>query len=54
MGPFSCTRGDGLGLAFSHMTDGRPTDNHYFTFFLGDGSILNLDSLESKTKVSGW
>ena len=31
MGPFTCKYGDGWGLSFSLMMNGRPADNHYCT-----------------------
>ncbi len=37
MGPFTVIDGDGNGLSFSKMIDGRPADSHYYTEFFGPG-----------------
>jgi hypothetical protein len=29
MGPLTFIRGDGWGLSFSHMINGRPAENHF-------------------------
>lgn len=31
MGPFTCITGDGVGLSYTYMLNGRPADSHYFT-----------------------
>jgi hypothetical protein len=30
---FTCITGDGIGLSFTKMDNGRPADNSYATFF---------------------
>ena len=52
--PFTSLEGDGTGHSFSKMENGRPADGSYFTYFYGDDSTQNLDSLEKETDVSGW
>jgi hypothetical protein len=35
--PFFCVTGDGLGISYSKMIDGRPSDSNYHTFFSKNG-----------------
>jgi hypothetical protein len=52
-GPFVCINGNGWGHSFSLMTNGRPADNQFYTYFFRDGFTENVDSLEKETDVSG-
>ena len=51
--PFSCLTGDGVGLSFSMMQNGRPADNTYYTFFNESGYIQNINLLNKQIDVSG-
>jgi hypothetical protein len=52
--PFTCIDGDGQGVSFSKMENGRPAPNSYFTVFYPKDSTIAVDSLTNKTDVSGW
>ena len=52
--PFTCVRGNGVGISFSRMIDGKPSDSNYHTYFLEKGFKANLDSTVLKADVSGW
>ena len=52
--PFTCMPGDGWGYSFTQMHNGRPADGSYCTYFNENGESEHVDSLETKTDVSGW
>ena len=52
--PFTCIIGNGNGLSFSKMENGRPADNSYFTVFNRNGRGQHVHSLEEETDVTGW
>jgi hypothetical protein len=47
-------RGDGWGLSYSYMINGRAGEDHFYTQFFPNGFIRNLNSLKEETNVSGW
>jgi hypothetical protein len=52
--PFTWVDGDGDGLSFSKMQNGRPADGSYWTYFYGNGATQYVHSLQNKTDVTGW
>ena len=52
--PFTAVDGNGVGLSFSKMENGRPADGSYHTWFNENGCEYHVDSKEAKTDVSGW
>jgi hypothetical protein len=53
MGPFTAIDGMGFRFSCSYMINGRPADSHYSTEFFAPGDKLNLESLNTLTKVRG-
>ena len=52
--PFTCINGDGVGISFSKMENGRPAPNSYYTLFNKNGYKQHVHSLEEETDVTGW
>jgi hypothetical protein len=52
--PFTWVDGEGDGVSFSKMQNGRPADGSYYTYFNGKGAAQYADSLKAKSLVQGW
>jgi hypothetical protein len=47
-------RGDGVGVSFRMMQNGRPADGDFGTYFYSEGDTLYVNSLTEMSDVSGW
>jgi hypothetical protein len=53
-GPFTCMTGNGRGLSWRTMQNGRPADGDFGTYFYPKGNTLYVNSLTEASDVSGW
>ncbi len=51
-GPFFFIDGDGCASSYSLMHEGRPADEHYATYFMGNKAFIEVNSRRNETDVS--